>query len=155
MRKTTFLLLPLLLFTALLSCSTAPSHHAAVIQEKHDWHGIAIAEIQAEYPIFEEQYHPLNAAIEAEVAQWRAQYDMICAIAEEDCNRDADLATFHRYLTATYTVARHGNEISVTFDVRRDADPSNSEEAYTKTLTLDTASGMVYQTVTQTSRIYQ
>ena len=155
MKKITFLLLPLVLLTALLSCSTVPPYHATVIHQQHDWHGIAIAEIQAEYPVFEEQYHPLNTVIEAEVAQWRAQYDAICAIAEEDCNRDTDLATFHRYLSATYSVAQHGNEISVTFDVRWDADPGNSEESYTKTLTLDTTSGMVYQTVTQTSRIYQ
>ena len=148
-------LLSFLLLTTLLSCSTAPSYHASAIHEHHDWYGIAIAEIQAEYPVFEEQYHPLNAAIEAEVAQWCAQYDAICAVAEEDCNRDADLATFHRYLTATYTVAQHGNKISVTFDVRWDADPGNSEEAYIKTLTLDTTSGMVCQTLTQTSRIYQ
>ena len=110
--------------------------------------------ITAFYPYFEDDtYAPFNTAITQEVKAWRAIYTEILAQVQEECEKDPVFAKLKRYVEANYTVESTNKEIVVTFDVKYYSS-GNTEPSYTKTFTFDLKSRMVYETFTQTQRVY-
>lgn len=110
--------------------------------------------LTASYPHFEDDtYAPLNTVIAQEVEAWRAIYDEIFAQVQEECEKDPVFAKLKRYVEANYTIEVTNKEIVVTFDVKYYSG-GNTEPSYTKTFTFDLESRMVYETFTQTRRVY-
>ena len=130
-----------------------PTFEEQVINEDYTWNGSAIVCLDASYPVFDKSHDPLNTAIQQEIDSWYNIYDELVEEALRECERDEIMATLQRYLTSSYSVSKKRHEISVTFDVVY-FNGGNSLPSYTKTLMLDTKTGIVYETTTTTKRVY-
>ena len=134
------------------SCSD-PIFEEQTVDEGYNRNGYTIVHLEASYPVFDEPYDLLNTAIRQEIDSWYNQYDELIEKALRECERDESMASLQRYLTASYSISKRRHEISVTFDVVC-FDGGNSLPSYTKTLMLDAKTGMVYETITTTKRVY-
>ena len=132
----------------------SPPYRNTPVTDAYIFQDTTALALTASYPYFEDEtYAPLNAAIAQEVESWQALYAEIYEQVSEECDKDPVFASLKRYVEATYTVASTKTEVSVTFDVRYYYG-GNNEPAYTKTFTYYLDSGMVYETFTQTQRVY-
>ena len=164
MKKLLALLLVLLCLITILGCAEqeAPPDGNIVpaYQEKtiSEFYNIVpeepAATFNAAYPVFDDpRYRYFNEAIvNYEVAEWERIYSEICEQADIDKDVDPGLATFHRYLNATYSVKMVGEDLEVIFQVEWMPTLCNYEPKYQRTYTY--SDGVMYATTTTTERIY-
>lgn len=146
--------LPLVLF--LVSCffSSPTPYTNTPVTNTYTFRDTPALTLTASYPYFEDEtYAPLNTAIAQEVAVWRAIYDKMLAQVQEECEKDSVFAFLRRYVEVYYTVESTKDDVSVTFNVQYFGG-GNTEPSYTKTFSMDLESRMVYETFTQTKRVY-
>lgn len=156
MKRVIILAITLCLIFCVSACTTKtpPPYTNTPITDTYIFQDTPALTLTASYPYFEEEnYAPLNAAIAQEVEAWRAIYTEILAQVQEECEQDPVFAKLKQYVEANYTIEATDKEVSVTFDVKYYSG-GNTEPSYAKTFTFDTESRMVYETFTQTQRVY-
>ena len=148
------LILVLIFLICLSSCSIQPKHQKEIINESYHLQTEVPVIFEACYPIFEDiQYQSMNLAIESEISEWYTLYESICVSAAEECSQDIDFAKLERYVRAEYSIKATSKELSVTFIIQS-FEGGNAESSYKKIYTLDLGNNIIYETFTQTKRIY-
>lgn len=146
--------LPLVLFLVSCSFSSPTPYTNTPVTNTYTFRDTPALTLTASYPYFkDETYAPLNTATAQEVEVWRAIYDKMLAQIQEGCEKDPVFASLRRYVEVNYTVESTKDEVSVTFNVQYSSG-GNTEPSYTKTFSMDLESRMVYETFTQTKRVY-
>ena len=155
MKKTLLAAFCLVVILSLMSCRKLPDYHEVSIYDDCEWQNEKIAVFRAEYPRFNgEIYQSLNSVIEKETEEWRQVYDEICEKAKSECEKSSEFAKLGCYVTVDYVVSSQNGETAVTFDVHYFGG-GNSEPHYTKTFTYDEQNNMIYETYSETTRVYE
>lgn len=143
-----------ILLTSACTTRSPPPYRHIPVDDAYVFSGSTALSLTAAYPLFEDEiYAPLNEAIYTEVEAWRALYEQLYERVAEECEKDPVFSELERYVEADYTVEVTDKEITVIFFVKW-FDGGNTEPSYTKTFTFELESRMVYETFTQTKRVY-
>ena len=109
------------------------------------------------YPVFSEEYEPMNQAILLEISYWNDFFTNLCLMAQDDTNKDPDLLSFPRFFKIQYEVRipeeENGAVLVVDFFLEWQGRPTTTENRAQRSLGLY-SNGMVYLTCSSTSRVY-